>query len=195
MWPYHVGEGFPGGSDGKETACNVGDWGSVPGLGRSPGEGKGYPLQYSCRKNPHGQKQPGGLQSIVSQRVGHDWMTNITFTWVKASARFHSESRWNTWIPGRAARRAVALRGAPADTGGPCCSPEACTSLTYCSRSCPWWMTSKVRLFMVRALSAWCCRRCSAIVRSSVSKSFICWESSSFQDSRSEMIWQGKLSA
>ena len=117
MWPYHVGEGFSGGSDGKETACNVGDWGSVPGLGRSPREGKGYPLQYSCRENPHGQKQPGGLQSIRSQRVGHDWMTNITFTWVKASTRLHSESRCNTWIPGRAAHRAVGLRGAPADAG------------------------------------------------------------------------------
>ena len=39
--------GFPGGSDGKESACNVGDLGSVPGLGRFPGDGKGYPLQYS----------------------------------------------------------------------------------------------------------------------------------------------------
>ena len=38
--------GFPGGSAGKESACNVGDLGSIPGLGRSPGEGKGYPLQY-----------------------------------------------------------------------------------------------------------------------------------------------------
>ena len=37
-------EGFPGGSDGKESACNAGDWGSVPDLGRSPGEGNGYPL-------------------------------------------------------------------------------------------------------------------------------------------------------
>ena len=42
---------FPGGSDGKETTCNVGDLGSVPGLGRSPGEGKGYPLQYSGLEN------------------------------------------------------------------------------------------------------------------------------------------------
>ena len=40
--------GFPGGSDGKESACNPGDPGSNPGLGRSPGEGNGYPLQYSC---------------------------------------------------------------------------------------------------------------------------------------------------
>ena len=39
--------GFPGGSNSKESACNVGDLGSIPGLGGSPGEGKGYPLQYS----------------------------------------------------------------------------------------------------------------------------------------------------
>jgi len=41
----------PGGSDGKESACNAGDPGLIPGLGRSPGEGKGYPLQYSCLEN------------------------------------------------------------------------------------------------------------------------------------------------
>ena len=44
--------GFPGGSDGKEFACNAGDQGSIPGLGRSPGEGNGNPLQYSCLENP-----------------------------------------------------------------------------------------------------------------------------------------------
>ena len=43
--------GFSGGSAGKESACNVGDLGSMPGLGRSPGEGKGYPLQYSGLEN------------------------------------------------------------------------------------------------------------------------------------------------
>ena len=43
--------GFPGGSDGKESACNAGDLGLIPGLGRSPGEGNGYPLQYSCLEN------------------------------------------------------------------------------------------------------------------------------------------------
>ena len=42
---------FPGGSDGKASACNVGDPGSVPGLGRFPGEGNGNPLQYSCLEN------------------------------------------------------------------------------------------------------------------------------------------------
>ena len=44
--------GFPGGSDGKASACNVGDLGSIPGSGRSPGEGNGNPLQYSCLENP-----------------------------------------------------------------------------------------------------------------------------------------------
>ena len=42
---------FPGGSDGKESACNAGDLGSIPGLGRSPEEGKGNPLQYSGPEN------------------------------------------------------------------------------------------------------------------------------------------------
>ena len=43
--------GFPGGLDGKESACNVGALGSIPGLGRSPGKGNGHPLQYSCLEN------------------------------------------------------------------------------------------------------------------------------------------------
>ena len=45
-------EGFPGGSAGKESTCNVGDLGLIPGLGRSPGGGHGNPLQYSCLENP-----------------------------------------------------------------------------------------------------------------------------------------------
>ena len=44
--------GLPCGSDGKESACNAGDPGSIAGLGRSPGEGKGSPLQCSCLENP-----------------------------------------------------------------------------------------------------------------------------------------------
>ena len=52
--------GFPGGSDGKEFTCNVGDLGSITGLGRSPGGGHGNPLQFSCLENPHGQRSVGG---------------------------------------------------------------------------------------------------------------------------------------
>ena len=58
---------FPDSSVGKESACNAGDLGSIPGLGRYPGEEKGYPLQDSCLENP--------IQSMGSQRVGHDWAT------------------------------------------------------------------------------------------------------------------------
>ena len=45
-------KGFTGGSDGKESASNAGDLGSIPGSGRSPEEGNGNPIQYSCLKNP-----------------------------------------------------------------------------------------------------------------------------------------------
>ena len=55
--------GFPGGSDGEESACNEGDLGSIPGLGRPPGEGNGNPLQYSFLENPMDR---GAWWSIVS---------------------------------------------------------------------------------------------------------------------------------
>ena len=57
--------GVPCGSTGKESACNMGDLGLIPGLGRSPGEGKGYPLQYSGLENPM-DYSPWG------HRVGHN---------------------------------------------------------------------------------------------------------------------------
>ena len=49
-------QGFPGDSEGKESACNMGDLGSIPALGRSSGGGHSNPLQYSCLEKPHGQK-------------------------------------------------------------------------------------------------------------------------------------------
>ena len=55
---------FPGGSDGKESACKAGDLVSIPGLGRSPGGGYGNPLQYSCLENPMGR---GAWQARVSE--------------------------------------------------------------------------------------------------------------------------------
>ena len=73
--PTPVFLGFPGGSDGKESACNVGDLGSTPGLGRSPGGVHGNPLQNSCLENPPWSEELGGLQSMGSQRVQHDWVT------------------------------------------------------------------------------------------------------------------------
>ena len=69
--PTPVFLGFPCGSAGKESTCNTGDLGSIPGLGRSPGEGKGYSLQYSGLENPMNCH----MESMGSQRVGHDWAT------------------------------------------------------------------------------------------------------------------------
>ena len=71
---YTVFLGFPDNFGGKEYACNagdIGDSGSIPELGRSPGEGNGNPLQYSYQENSWTEK-PGGLQSMGLQRVRHD---------------------------------------------------------------------------------------------------------------------------
>ena len=68
--PVH--QDFPCGSDCKASAYSDGDLGSIPGSGRSPGEGNGNPLQYSCLENP----MAGG--AWWSQRVGRDWETSLT---------------------------------------------------------------------------------------------------------------------
>ena len=65
-----VGRAFSGGWDGKESACSAGDPSSIPGSGRSPGEGKGNPLQYSCLENSM-EVELDELESMVC-RVGHD---------------------------------------------------------------------------------------------------------------------------
>ena len=76
--PTPVFMGFPGGSAGKASACSAGDMALIPGLGRSLGEGHGNLLQYSCLGNFHGQRSLAGLQSMRSQRVGHDWASKHT---------------------------------------------------------------------------------------------------------------------
>ena len=65
--PTPVFLGCPGGLDGKESTHNVEVLGSIPGLGRSPGEGKGYPLQCSCLENPHGQRSLVGYSPWVAK--------------------------------------------------------------------------------------------------------------------------------
>ena len=79
MWVF---KGFPGGSDGKEVTCNGKDLGLIPGLGRAPGEGNGYPFQYSYLENPmdrgawravvHGvAKSRIQLKQLSSQQYGY----------------------------------------------------------------------------------------------------------------------------
>ena len=73
-------------SDGKKSVCNTGDSGSIPGSGRSPREGNGNPLQYSCLENPM-DREAWWLQSMGSQRIGKDRMTN-TFPFFSMNHRF-----------------------------------------------------------------------------------------------------------
>ena len=63
--------GFPGGSEGKESTCNVGDPGYIPGSGRFPGEGNGNPLYFLAWRIPW-TEEPGGLQFMALQRVRQD---------------------------------------------------------------------------------------------------------------------------
>ena len=72
-WIRHA---FPGGSEVKASACNVGDLGSIPGSGRSPGEGSGTPLQYSCLKNP----MDGGAWWATVHEVAKSWTRLSHFT-------------------------------------------------------------------------------------------------------------------
>ena len=72
--------GFPGGSEVKASACNAGDLGSIPGLGSSPGEGNGYPLQYSCLENP----KDGGAWWATVHRVPKSHFTFMCISEVVA---------------------------------------------------------------------------------------------------------------
>ena len=69
IWAFLVAQ------DSTESACNVGDPGSITGSGRSPRKGNGNPLHYSCLDYPM-DEEPGELQSMSLQRVGHNWATN-----------------------------------------------------------------------------------------------------------------------
>ena len=139
-YPLRRFSDFPGGSNGKASVYNAGDPGLIPGLGRSPGEGSGTPLQYSCLENPMdggtwkaavhgvaegwtqlsdfiftfhshalekemathssvlawripGTGEPGGLPSMGSHRVGHDW-SNLA---VAAKCTLWGIQLWESW--------------------------------------------------------------------------------------------------
>ena len=86
---------FPGGSDGEESAWNAGDLGSIPGSGRSPGEGNDHPRMTTHSSIPTQRtpwtEEPGGPQSKGFQRVRHDWVTNTNIylgsEWMMQSSR------------------------------------------------------------------------------------------------------------
>ena len=125
--------GFPGGSEGKESVCNAGDLGSIPGSGRFPGEGYGNPLKYSCLGNPMDRgvwRAPWGCkESDRTERLTHTRTTFIvqprcsqsgsrihspffhifplSFSFFFCSPLLHSPSPstlWTIFIPGRSAK-------------------------------------------------------------------------------------------
>ena len=79
---YSICWASPDGSDGKESACNAGDQGSIPGLRKLPGEGNGYPLQDSCLEN---FTDRGRLESMGSHRVRQASPLKLTYKIVRAT--------------------------------------------------------------------------------------------------------------
>ena len=113
----HIVTPFPGGTDGKESACNVGDLGSIPGLGGSPGGGHDNPLQCSCLETLHGQRSLAGYRPWGC-RVGHDW------------AAKHSTAQGNSQL---------------ADKPGGLWTPATLSILLLVPLSIPWRWSEKVK--------------------------------------------------
>ena len=97
---------FPGGSDSKESAHNVGDPGSIPGLGRTPGGGHGNTLQYSSLENPHGQRSLVGyspwdceeLDMTELPSTAHTVVSiEIEYVYMLSSRNFISQKTKNTF--------------------------------------------------------------------------------------------------
>ena len=91
---------FPGGSAGKESTCNAGDLGSIPGLGRSPGEGKGYPLQYSGLEN----FMDCIIHGVTKSQSNWATFTSLFSWWCSVSistcqSRGHRFDPWSRKIP------------------------------------------------------------------------------------------------
>ena len=82
--------GFPGGSEGEEFPCNVGDLGLIPGLGRSPGGEHGNPLQYSCLESPHGQRSLAGYSP---------WGSQFLPLYISSFNSHNTPSRWLVLYP------------------------------------------------------------------------------------------------
>ena len=87
--------GFPGGSDGKEFACNAGDLGSTPELGRPPRRGNGNPLLYSCLENSMvGFGSRGRKESDMSEQVTHTQRHTQTHTQTHTHTQTYTHTQW-----------------------------------------------------------------------------------------------------
>ena len=90
--------GVPGGSDGRESACNTWDLGSVPGLGGSPGGGHANPLHYSCLKNPHGQRSLAGYSPWGCKELDTtEWLSTHIMEMVYRNQHFYVRCPYHYW--------------------------------------------------------------------------------------------------
>ena len=108
---------FPGGSDGKESTCNAGDAGLIPGLGGSPGEENGHPLQYSCLENPH------GWRSLVGYSLQDHKESDMIEQLLEASVRHSSRGKGHEEGGSTYAKVGSSLRSRPG-------TPRASTPIT-----------------------------------------------------------------
>ena len=95
-----MNNGFPGGSDNKESACNAGYLGSIPGSGRSPGEGNGNPLQYSRLENRMEELQFMGLERVRNNLATEQQQINYTMQWSSSMILINILSFKIPWFPG-----------------------------------------------------------------------------------------------
>ena len=94
-----MSEDFPGGSDGKVSACSGQDLGLIPGLGRSPGGGHGNPLQYSCLENSHGQRRLTGYSPWDHKELDTtEWLSTLqhrrNWTMERRVGLLEQRARW-----------------------------------------------------------------------------------------------------
>ena len=108
---------FPGGSDGKEPTCNAGDAGLIPGLGGSPGEENGHPLQYSCLENPH------GWRSLVGYSLQDHKESDMIEQLLEASVRHSARGKGHEEGGSTYAKAGSSLRSPPGN-------PRASTPIT-----------------------------------------------------------------
>ena len=93
---------FPSASDGKESACNAGDSDSIPGLGRSPGEGNGNPLQYSCLENPmHRGPWWATVHAVAKRQKWLKWLT-LSLSFMKGHIIHEAQMTGNQLVSGSA---------------------------------------------------------------------------------------------
>ena len=108
--------GFPGHSDGKESARKVGDLGSIPGLGGSPGGGHGNPLQHSCLENPH---RPRSLAGCSPELYHQACWTLCSDTKEVSTELFGLSQSWDSWLRRRELCRVEYQTSSPLWGSGP----------------------------------------------------------------------------